>query len=597
MEPVAGGEAAMLIDHCPEIAAMGNPVATQHAAPPLGVSLSGERALTGLEGREAGERNRPPDSLSLFHFNTTGGEKHMKRQLTGLLAGASMLLLSTGILQAAGKDELVYASTKDIRNINPHLYLGEMAAQGMVFEPLVMNTREGVKPWLAESWEVSPDGRIYTFHLRRDVTFTDGTPFNAEAVRLNMEAIMANRIRHAWMDMMNEIDKVEAVDEYSFRLSLKKPYYPTLIELGLLRPFRFISPKCFVDGQTKDGVSCLAGTGPWVLAEHKDNQYAVFTANTRYWGEKPRIQSVRWKVMPDHQSMLLGLQKGEVDLIFGADGDMLNLDSFEGLRRQGKYVTEISQPIASRAILLNAHQPFTRERDARLALQHAVDKKSIVEGVLNGSEELADTLIAPSVQYCNVALERRAYDPQKAAALLDRAGWKTGKDAWRYKDGRKAELRLYYNSNNAQERTISEYIQGDLKKIGVDLKIIGEEKQAFLDRQKTGDFELQYSLSWGTPYDPQSYLSSWRIPAHGDYQAQVGMERKEWLDREITSLMTEADESRRQSMYREILTYVHDEAVYLPLSYSRTKAVHTKELQGVEFGLSQYEIPFEKMHF
>lgn len=521
----------------------------------------------------------------------------MKRQLTGLLAGASMLLLSTGILQAAVKDELVYASTKDIRNINPHLYLGEMAAQGMVFEPLVMNTKEGVKPWLAESWEVSPDGRIYTFHLRRDVTFTDGTPFNAEAVRLNMEAIMANRIRHAWMDMMNEIDKIEAVDEYSFRLSLKKPYYPTLIELGLLRPFRFISPKCFVDGQTKDGVSCLAGTGPWVLAEHKDNQYAVFTANSRYWGEKPRIQSVRWKVMPDHQSMLLGLQKGEVDLIFGADGDMLNLDSFEGLRRQGKYVTEISQPIASRAILLNAHQPFTRERDARLALQHAVDKKSIVEGVLNGSEELADTLIAPSVQYCNVALERRAYDPQKAAALLDRAGWKTGKDAWRYKDGKKAELRLYYNSNNAQERTISEYIQGDLKKIGVDLKIIGEEKQAFLDRQKTGNFELQYSLSWGTPYDPQSYLSSWRIPAHGDYQAQVGLERKEWLDREITSLMTEADESRRQSMYREILTYVHDEAVYLPLSYSRTKAVHTKELQGVEFGLSQYEIPFEKMHF
>lgn len=595
MEPVTGGEAAMLIEHCPEIAAMGNPFATQRAAPPLGVGVSGERALAGLECREAGERNRSRFSVA-FPFQYNGGE-HMKRQLTGLLAGASMLLLSTGILQAAGKDELVYASTKDIRNINPHLYLGEMAAQGMVFEPLVMNTKEGVKPWLAESWEVSPDGRIYTFHLRRDVTFTDGTPFNAEAVRLNMEAIMANRIRHAWMDMMNEIDKIEAVDEYSFRLSLKKPYYPTLIELGLLRPFRFISPKCFVDGQTKDGVSCLAGTGPWVLAEHKDNQYAVFTANSRYWGEKPRIQSVRWKVMPDHQSMLLGLQKGEVDLIFGADGDMLNLDSFEGLRRQGKYVTEISQPIASRAILLNAHQPFTRERGARLALQHAVDKKSIVEGVLNGSEELADTLIAPSVQYCNVALERRAYDPQKAAALLDRAGWKTGKDAWRYKDGKKAELRLYYNSNNAQERTISEYIQGDLKKIGVDLKIIGEEKQAFLDRQKTGDFELQYSLSWGTPYDPQSYLSSWRIPAHGDYQAQVGLERKEWLDREITSLMTEADESRRQSMYREILTYVHDEAVYLPLSYSRTKAVHTKELQGVEFGLSQYEIPFEKMHF
>ena len=89
----------------------------------------------------------------------------------------------------APREELVYASTKDIRDINPHLYGGEMAAQGMVFEPLVINTAEGVRPWLAESWEISPDGRVYTFHLRRGVTFSDGTPFDAEAVRLNMDAI------------------------------------------------------------------------------------------------------------------------------------------------------------------------------------------------------------------------------------------------------------------------------------------------------------------------------------------------------------------------------------------------------------------------
>jgi len=93
---------------------------------------------------------------------------------------------------AAPRTELVYASTKDIRDINPHLYGGEMAAQGMVFEPLVINTAEGVRPWLAESWEISPDGRVYTFHLRRGVTFSDGTPFDAEAVRLNMDAIIAN---------------------------------------------------------------------------------------------------------------------------------------------------------------------------------------------------------------------------------------------------------------------------------------------------------------------------------------------------------------------------------------------------------------------
>ena len=155
----------------------------------------------------------------------------------------------------APRTELAYASTKDIRNINPHLYSGEMAAQNMVFEPLVVNTKEGVKPWLAESWEISPDGKEYTFHLRKNVAFTDGTPFNAEAVKANMDAIVSNLPRHAWLDMVNEIDRNEAVDEYTYKLVLKHPYYPTLVELGLTRPFRFISPKCFIDGETKNGVS------------------------------------------------------------------------------------------------------------------------------------------------------------------------------------------------------------------------------------------------------------------------------------------------------------------------------------------------------
>ena len=225
------------------------------------------------------------------------------------------------------------------------------------------------------------DGKEYTFHLRKDVAFTDGTPFNAEAVKANMDAIVSNLPRHAWLDMVNEIDRNEAVDEYTYKLVLKHPYYPTLVELGLTRPFRFISPKCFIDGETKNGVSGYVGTGPWVLTEHKDKQYAVFTRNERYWGPKPALESVRWKVMPDHQTILLALQKGEIDLIFGSDGDMLNLDAFAGLQKEGTYKTEISAPVASRAILLNAHQPITRDINVRKAFQHAIDKKAIADRV------------------------------------------------------------------------------------------------------------------------------------------------------------------------------------------------------------------------
>ncbi|WP_175638455.1 nickel ABC transporter substrate-binding protein [Metabacillus schmidteae] len=497
----------------------------------------------------------------------------------------------------SNRDEIVYASTKDIRDINPHLYSGEMSAQNMVFESLVVNTEDGVKPALADRWVISDDGLEYTFHLRQGVTFSDGEPFNAEAVKLNMDAILDNSERHAWLDMVNEIKENVVVDEYTYKLVLKHPYYPTLTELGLTRPFRFISPKSFVDGQTKDGVKTYAGTGPWVLTEHKKDQYAVFKVNEHYWGEKPKVQSVRWKVMPDHQTILLALEKGEIDLIFGADGDMIDINSFKALEEQGKYQTEVSQPIASRAILLNSNKEITGDQKVREAFQYAIDKQTIAKDILNGSETVADTLLSSTVPYSDVDLEKKSFDPDQANKLLEEAGWKLADDQYRYKDGEKLEVSIYYNSDNAQEKTISEYMQSDLKNVGVSLNIIGEEKQAFLDRQKTGDFDLMYSLSWGTPYDPQSYLSSWRIPAHGDYQAQIGLDKKKWLDNTITAVMIEANEEKRKEMYADILTYVHNEDVYIPLTYSRTKAVHVPELKGVSFNVSQYEIPFENMYF
>lgn len=521
--------------------------------------------------------------------------------LIGLIA---LLLILTGCGQRAsdsnsstGKDELVFASTKDIRDINPHLTSGELAAQNMVFESLVVNTPEGVQPKLAKSWDISEDGLTYTFHLREDVVFSDGAPFNADAVKQNIDAVVSNYEKNAWLNLVQVIDQTEVIDEYTFALTLKNPYYPTLEELGLTRPFRMISPQNFIDGTTANGVSGYAGTGPYTLAEHKDNQYALFTANESYWGDKPSIKNIRWQVMPDHQTILLGLQNGEVDLIFGADGDMLDANAFTALQEQGQYITEVSPPSGSRSILLNSNREFTKDRLVREALQYAINKQTIASGILNDKEQIADTLMSKSTPYANIDLEIRSYDAQKAEELLDQAGWVKADDGYRYKDGKKLSLMLSYNSDNAQEKTIGESMQSDLKAIGVELTILGEEKQAYFDRQKSGDFDLQYSLSWGLPYDPQTYVSSWRVPAHGDYQAQAGLEKKEWLDQTIGEVLVEQDEAARAEKYKQIFTYVHEEAVYLPLTYSVVKAIYSERLKGVGFNVSQYEIPFENMYF
>ena len=505
----------------------------------------------------------------------------------------------SSVVQADAKNnELDYASTKDIRDINPHLYSGEMAAQNMVFESLVVNTDDGVKPFLAKSWDISPDGKTYKFHLRHDVKFTDGEPFNAHAVKLNIDAIIENFSRHAWLELVRQIDNVHVIDDYTVELKLKNPYYPTLTELGLTRPFRFISPKSFIHGKTLNGVSSYAGTGPWVLTEHKKNQYARFDVNPNYWGEKPALNSVVWKVIPDRQTLLLSLQKGDIQLIFGADGDMFDMDSFEALQTSGKLKTLMSAPVASRAIVLNSSRPITSDKKVRQALEYAVDKEGIASGIFDNSETVADTLMARTVPYSDIDLPVYSFDQDKARKLLDESGWVlVNGSGIREKEGKQLELILSYNVNNAAEKDIAELIQDDFKKIGVKLTILGEEKQAFLDRQKNGNFDLQYSLSWGTPYDPASFVSSFRIPAHADYQGQKGLKNKAEIDDIINELLITPDNERRQKLYTQLFTILADEAVYIPLTYSRTKAIYSSDLEHVGFNPSQYEIPFEKMSF
>jgi len=193
---------------------------------------------------------------------------------------------------ATQKKEIIYATSKDINDMNPHLYPGSMSAQGMVYESLVENTEDGIKPLLAESWEISEDGKTYTFKLRKDVKFHDGEPFNAEAVKKNIDAVQQNAQIHSWIKLSTKIVSCDVIDEYTIKLVLSESYYPTLDEISMTRPYVFISPNDFKNGGTKGGVKGYHGTGPYVLKGHKVDKYATFEANESYWAGKPKIKKI-----------------------------------------------------------------------------------------------------------------------------------------------------------------------------------------------------------------------------------------------------------------------------------------------------------------
>lgn len=515
---------------------------------------------------------------------------------------AALCLPAVPSAALAGPDTLVYSWGSNVGELNPHLYSpNQMFAQAMVYEPLVRYGEGGViKPGLAEKWDISPDGRTYTFTLRPGVTFSDGAPCDAAAVKKNFDAILANAKKHQWLELVAQIEAAEAVDPGTFRLRLKNPYYPTLQELTLARPLRILAPSAFPEsGNTADGIKKAVGTGPWKLVETKKGEYDLFERNETYWGKKPSIQKILVKVITDPNTRAVAFQTGEIDLIYNAGGHgagQISLENFAAMQHDGKTRAKVSGPLATRNLAVNSNRGPTRELAVRRAILHAVDKAALVKGIFLDIEKPAETLFSPATPYCDLGLPPYAFDPDKARALLDQAGWilPAGKD-FREKDGQELALDLCFEGNDAMQKAVAETLQGDLRKVGIKLNLIGEEPDSFLARQNSGEFGLIFGDTWGAPYDPQSMVSSMRAPSHADYQAQSGLPMKAALDEKIVAVLVTVDEAARRELYRDILTTLHEQAVYLPLSYTVGLMAHRDDLDGVHYGALQSEIPFEDM--
>ena len=523
---------------------------------------------------------------------------------TGVLAACGSGSSSTASSSAASasaaasgevRDELIFVNYRDIRDLNPHLYAGEMYAQSILYDTLVSITADGYEGCLAESWDISEDGCTYTFHIRPNVLFSDGEKCDANAILANFNAILENRERHTWLEMMNLLVGVSAPDENTFVIEMSEPYYPMLTELGCIRPFAMISPSCMINGSTKDGVNGHIGTGPYVLTDFVTDEYAVFERNENYWGEAPAIRKITVKVIPDNQTRIMALESGEIDLIFGKN--MIDADAISQYLDSDKFTVGLSDPTSTRHIVMNTTHEILSDPAVRKALQHATDRQTISDGIFYGLEQPADMLYATTVPYCNVGLKPYEYSTETAAQLLDEAGWVLGSDKMRAKDGKQLALDLLYNSDSVTEKTIAEYLQSEYLKLGISMTIHGEEEQSYRDNMKAGNFDMVFNICWGMPYDPQSSLAAMRAPVYGDYAAQQGLEDKAEIDEAITKILTSTDETERQELYKSVLTNLHEDAMYLPLTYECNKALYTSALHGVHFGTDQYDVPFADMYF
>ncbi|MDE5602308.1 MAG: nickel ABC transporter substrate-binding protein [Helicobacter sp.] len=478
--------------------------------------------------------------------------------------------------------EITSAWPLNVGKINPHLYSpNQMYAQVMVYQGLVRYTEEGIKPEIAESWDISNGGKTYTFQIKKDLKFSDGSPLDAYAIQSNFAAILENKSRHSWLGIINKIVGYKALNSHVFKLELNSPYVAVLNELSLPRPFRMIAPGAMIGKSTKDGIKAPIGSGPFMLEESVLGVRDVFVPNPYFSGKKPQTSRLVMKVLPDANARILAFESGSLDILVGKDA--ISRENFKRLSHNPKYQIVTSKPQGTFQIAINASKDRpTSNKDLRRAIIMSVNKNLIWEKILLQIDFKADFLFNPLLPFSNVGLEKIAWNVAEAKKLLENKEFKP--------------LEFVYIANNPTQKAIAEAVALDLSKIGLKVKLVASETIGFYQSQKNGNFDLIFNDTWGNPYDPHSFVASMLVPSHADFAIQKDLENKKDIDANIRRILNTYKEKALQQEYTTLLFSLHESDIYLPLAYTLVLGIYHKDkIKSYHFGSMESELLFESV--
>ncbi|MDR2615057.1 MAG: ABC transporter substrate-binding protein [Oscillospiraceae bacterium] len=448
------------------------------------------------------------------------------------------------------------------------------------YETLVNYDDGEFVPGLAESWEVSGDGAVYTFKLRQGVKFSDGSDFTSAAVKKSFEAAPVNLgpYNGSYGTLTTLFDEIVCPDDYTVELHLTQPYYGTLKDLTMLVPLAIVNPAALGD-DLSPGDSFKAathGTGPYMYAGDGDGSAYTFIRNPYYWGEQPALESFRVKVIPDNNAKLLALKSGEIDVITGTNS--LSYDGYNEMSSAAGFAAAISAATdKTRYIAFNlAHAGFD-DLAVRDALARAVDKDAICASLLSGLEPRADSLFPKSYPWCDVDVNVRAYDVEAAKAGLDAAGWiDSDGDGIREKDGVKLSGSMVYMTGNSVMDDLALTVSAQAREIGIELIPKGGDLMSYY-ADVYGDFGVALTGTYGLAHDPCTSVTNMNPELGADpvsAQATALLPDPAGL---IKTLNSTADESVVRETYRAILTSINDNAIFIPISESKILAAYNAD--------------------
>lgn len=460
---------------------------------------------------------------------------------------------------------ITYAQGADPRGLDPALIDDGESSKPIcqMYEGLLKygDNNTEVEPCLAESWEVSEDGLTYTFKLRQGVKFHDGTDFNAEAVKYNVDRQTVNKTEDMlYADFVfGDVAECNVIDDYTVEIVLNKVSTPFLNNLAMSLGAPMVSPTaCEANNNNLNEAPC--GTGPYKFVRWDKNEAVVMERNEDYWGEKGVAKQIVFKTITDNSARVVALTNGEVDIIDGIDANVVDQVTSAGA------LLNMAEGMNINYLAYNTQR--ITDPEVRKALSQAVNVPELVASLYRGYASEATSILPTFMPGYSADVKQVSYDPEAAAQTLADKGV--------------IELHMlaYTNPrpyNTATGQTLAEALQGYYEKVGVTCSIDSYDWTTYKEKVGTGDYDVCLYGWIGDNGDPDNFMN---LLASEDIEINVA----QYSDEEFNTMLAEAASTpngeERNAIYAQMEQKIADECVWLPISHQENLSAYLSNVHN-----------------
>jgi ABC-type transport system substrate-binding protein len=513
-----------------------------------------------------------------------------RRQAAAIAVGMGALAAGKAARADKHSNTLVYAQSVPVTHLGPDYgaflrYPAGYEVGYVLFDRLVtFDTDLNIRPQLAERWEISADQKSATFHLRAKVKFHDGTPLDAEAVKASLERMLDPARNTTNGPIWSPIEGVDVVDPLIMRIRTKEPYALLLNTLAH-GSAAIVSPTAIkVNGDKSMGMQPV-GAGPYMLESFNQGQEVVLKPFLDYWGGTPKLDKIIFHYVPEASTRIAALKTGSVDVIDDIPAHLV------GSIKQDANLDIIARP-GLRPLglaLQNAREPFNDAR-VRRALNHAVPVQAIADRLYFGLAHTSDSPLAFNT-YGHKTISRYDFDPKKAAALLQEAGYRKNASGTLERDGKPLQIRLITSDGMFPgDLRVAEVCAKAFQDLGIAVEMKKVEKGSYWDYLRAPLSDLVWDAAvFG--FNPSNGAGSYHLDAVFRSDADHTKRPASWniaryrnpeVDRLIDQAKVTIDQQKHTELLAEAQKLVWNDAPYVFLQVNDIVSAKRKELKDVE---------------